>query len=100
MANETKNINPNQQQSQIAQGVQRAEAFLQELKAQARQAHANNDVFMMGLFRELLGVASPIVSKAIARYHREERAGINKMHKELRAKFREDAARPHLQREP
>jgi hypothetical protein len=92
MANEqTRNLN--QQQNSIAQGVERAEAFLQELKAQARDAHAKGDTFMLSLMTDLIGVVSPRVSKAVARYHREERANINKMHKELRAKFRDEATR-------
>jgi hypothetical protein len=74
-----------------SQSVEAAEAFLADLKSKAKQAHDSGDVFMMGILTELIGVTSPIVTKAIARLHREERARINKAHKELRAKVRESA---------
>ena len=74
--------------------VEKAEAILQTLKAQAKEAHDAEDVFLMGVLTELIGVVSPIVNKAIARQHREERAKINAAHKELRAKVRGQAPAP------
>lgn len=64
--------------------VQAAEGFLAELKKRAEDAHKANDVFMMGLMTDMIRVTSPIVSRAINRYHREERSRINKLHVELR----------------
>jgi len=60
------------------------EDLLQELKPRAEAAHKANDVFTMSLMTELIKVTSPIVTKAVNRYHREERARINEMHRELR----------------
>ena len=78
--------------------------FLVELKQKAKQAHEANDVFMMGIYTDLIKVTSPIVNRAHARLLREERAKINAAHKELRARSREDGAKnrdelPHLTRE-
>jgi hypothetical protein len=69
--------------------VNAAEGLLNQLKSQAEQAHRANDVFMMGVYSELIRVATPVVTKAVARYHREERARLNTMHKELRKQVRE-----------
>jgi hypothetical protein len=64
--------------------VETAEEILRNLKAQAKAAHEQKDVFLMGILTELIAVASPIVTKAIARQHREQRAKINAAHKKLR----------------
>lgn len=72
--------------------VETAEAILRDLKAKAKQAHDQKDAFLMGILTELIAVASPIVTKAIARQHREERAKINAAHKKLRAEMRDQAA--------
>jgi hypothetical protein len=69
--------------------VEQAEAILADLKDRAQKAHDAEDVFLMGVLTELIGVCSPIVTKAIARQHRESRARINADHKALRAKARE-----------
>lgn len=69
--------------------VEAAEDLLKEIKDKARAANEANDVFMMSIFTEVLATVSPIVTKAIARYHRQERAEINKQHQALRAKMRE-----------
>ena len=74
--------------------VETAEAILQDLKVKAKEAHDKEDVFLMGILTDLIAVASPIVTKAIARQHREERARINAAHKELRAKVRGQAPEP------
>jgi hypothetical protein len=71
-----------------SKSVEAAETLLQDIKAKAKQANDTEDTFMMGIMTEVLGVVSPIVTRAIARYHREERAVINKAHKELRKKTR------------
>jgi hypothetical protein len=57
--------------------VQIAEDLLRELKQRAEEAFKRNDDFTFKLMRQLIGVTSPIVTKAVARYHREERARIN-----------------------
>jgi hypothetical protein len=69
--------------------VESAENFLVELKKRAEDAHKNNDVFTLNLMQELIKVTSPIVTRALARFHREERARISKMASELRAQNRE-----------
>lgn len=74
------------------QSVEAAEDLLAEMKQRAEDAHQKNDVFMMGVMTELLKVTSPIVTKAINRYHREERARINEMHRELRQQSRGSSA--------
>lgn len=66
--------------------VDSAQNLLAELKSRAEEAHKNNDNFMMSIYTELLKVTSPIVTKALARYHRDERARINDMARDLRAK--------------
>jgi hypothetical protein len=75
--------------AEFNKSVETAETILENLKAEAKKAHEAEDVFLMGILTELIAVASPIVTKALARQHREERARINKAHKELRAKVRE-----------
>src|SRR5205807_5034611 len=69
--------------------VAAAENLLQELKQRAEAAHKNNDVFTMTLMTELIKVTSPIITRAVNRYHREERARINEMARNLRAQSRE-----------
>jgi len=69
--------------------VEKAETILQNLKAEAKAAHEAKDVFLMGVLTELIGVASPIVTKAVNRQAREERAKINKAHAALRKEVRE-----------
>jgi len=76
------------------QSVEEAEAFLQSLKEKAQAAHQAEDVFLMGIYTELIGVTSPIINKAISRQLRESRAMINRKHKELRAKVREQGPTP------
>jgi hypothetical protein len=91
------NENPNQFSPKA---VEAAQGVLSDLKAKAKVAHDAEDVFMMSIMTELIGVASPIVNKAVARLNREERSRINAAHKKLRAKKRETPTneRPHLQR--
>jgi hypothetical protein len=72
-----------------SESVKAAESVLEELKEQANKAHQDEDVFMMSLMTELISATSPIVTKAINRLHREERATINAKHKKLREKVRE-----------
>jgi hypothetical protein len=74
--------------------VETAETILQNLKSEAKKAHEAEDVFLMGILTDLIAVASPIVTKAIARQHREERAKINAAHKALRARVREQGPTP------
>ena len=62
--------------------VSRAENFLADLKQQAETAFEQDDLFTFNLMRQLIGVTSPIVTKAVARYHREERARINGLGKD------------------
>ncbi len=80
----------------MADSVEKAETILQNLKAEAKKAHEAKDVFLMGILTDLIAVASPIVTKAIARQHREQRAKINKAHAALR---KEAAAAKEAERE-
>lgn len=68
--------------------VETAENFLRELKQRAEAAHKNNDAFTFNLMCELIKVTSPIVTKAVNRYHREERARINKLRDDLKGQTR------------
>lgn len=72
MANDPKGMNP----------VDTAENLLAELKQRAEEAFKRNDQFTFMLMKQLIGVTSPIVTKAVARYHREERARINGLGKD------------------
>lgn len=72
-----------------SKSVEAAEGILRDLKDQANTAHQEDDVFMMGLMTELIAATSPIVTKAINRLHREDRAKINKKHKKLKEKVRD-----------
>jgi hypothetical protein len=69
--------------------VESAEEILQDLKTRAKAAHDAEDVFLMSILTDLIAVASPIVTKAVARQHREDRAKINAAHKALRGKMKE-----------
>ena len=82
MANET-------QKSPTTKAVESAENLLAELKKRAEDAHRNNDEFTLRLMQDLIKVTSPIVTKALARFHREERARINNLASQLREKNRE-----------
>jgi len=74
--------------------VEQAEAILERLKTEAKAAHEAKDVFLMSVLTELIGVCSPIVTKAIARQHRQQRAAINKAHAALRKEVRESSPKP------
>jgi len=78
----------------MADSVEKAETILQNLKIEAKAAHEAKDVFLMGILTDLIAVASPIVTKAVARQHREERAKINKAHAALRKEVREQGPTP------
>jgi hypothetical protein len=82
----------NQQFSQSS--VDSAQAVLSDLKAKAKTAQEAGDLHTFSILTELIGVCSPIVTRAFARQMREERSRINKAHKELRANNR-----PHPTRE-
>jgi len=69
---------------QPSNSVEKAETILANLKAEAKRAFDEKDAFLMSVLTELIGVASPIVTKAINRQHREQRAKINKAHAALR----------------
>src|SRR5438105_15913337 len=66
--------------------VDEALNFLSELKARAKQASDQENVFMMSLYRDLIKAVSPIVSKAHTRLLREDNAKINAAHRDLREK--------------
>lgn len=66
--------------------VEKVETILQNLKAEAKKAHDEEDVFLMSVLTDMIKLVSPVVTKAIARQHRETNAKINKAHKKLREK--------------
>jgi hypothetical protein len=66
-----------------ADRLQRVEDLLQALKADAHKAEQEGDTFMLGVYKELLRVTSPIVVRAHARFEREDNATLNKAHKNL-----------------
>jgi len=66
--------------------VAKAEKVLADLKSEAEAAFKAEDVFLMGIFTEMLKTVSPIVTKAIERSMRESRAAINADHASLRKK--------------
>jgi hypothetical protein len=68
--------------------VEASQNLLAELKHRAETAHKNGDVFTFKLMCELIKVTSPIVTRALARYHREERARINQLGQDLRGQTR------------
>jgi hypothetical protein len=72
--------------------VESAQNLLADLKARAKQAEQENDVFTFSILNDLIKATSPIVTRAFMRLQREENAKINAAHKKLRAKYRESAA--------
>lgn len=68
--------------------LDRVSDLLQGLKEEARKAAEEQDLFMLAVYKALIAVASPIVTKAFARLEREERADINREHKTLRKQLR------------
>ncbi len=81
--------NTKPKKTMTAEKVDRVNALLQELKTDARKAIEEGDLFMAGVYKELLRVTSPIVVNATARLEREEKAQINKDEKALRKAERE-----------
>lgn len=69
--------------------VRDAEGLLQRLKDEARKAHQESNVFMLDLYTELVRVTSPIVTNALERIEREEKAAINRACKGLRKSLRD-----------
>ena len=82
----------NEKDNKPSKSVDAAEHFLVELKQRAEEAHKANDVFMMGLMTNMIRVVSPLVTRAINRFHREERARLNKMHVELKQNMPKQSA--------
>ncbi len=72
--------------------VESAQNLLADLKARAKQAEQENDVFTFSILNDLIEATSPIVTRAFMRLQREENAKINAAHKKLRAKYRESAS--------
>jgi hypothetical protein len=75
--------------------LRRVQDLLEGLKDDARKAEEDGDTYMLGVYRELLHVISPIVVRAHARIERETNAAFNKAHKALRKAERQgrEAAR-------
>ena len=69
--------------------MRRVEELLENMKQDASQAETDGDVFMLGVYQQLLKVASPILLKAHARVEREANARVSKARKELLQRERE-----------
>ena len=72
-----------------ASKLERVEDLLRTLKEDARAAEQAGDTYMLGVYKELLHVVSPIVVRAHARIERESSAAFNKAHKHLRQQERQ-----------
>lgn len=72
--------------------VEEVEELLRELKNRAQEAHDKNHVIMVGMYAELVKLVSPEVQRLRARLDREDKATINKQHRELRKALRASAA--------
>jgi hypothetical protein len=70
--------------------VESAQSLLADLKARAKQAEQESDVFTFSILNDLIKATAPIVTRAFMRLQREELARINKAHAGLRAKLRRD----------
>lgn len=77
-----------------AQQLQDVEGLLQTLKDKAQAANQAGDVYMNGIYAQLVSVVAPITTRAHARMHREDRARINKGAKELRKTGQKGAGDP------
>jgi hypothetical protein len=64
--------------------IQKVENLLVDLKKRATEALANKDVYMAGIYAELVKQVSPIVTRAVMRKDREEKANINREVRTLR----------------
>jgi len=71
-----------------SESVTAAEDLLQEMKQRAQEAEQKGDAFLHSLMVDLVKVASPIVTKAIARKEREDLAALNAKRKSLREQAR------------
>lgn len=69
--------------------VRDAEGLLQRLKDEAHKAHEQGNVFMLDVYTQLVSVTSPIVTNALERVEREEKAAINRARKGLRKSIRD-----------
>jgi CRISPR/Cas system-associated endonuclease Cas3-HD len=74
MAGKKAPINPETAKANL----QRVEDLLENLKEDAQKAIAEKDVYMLGVYQEILKVVSPITTRAAARLRREDQAAINK----------------------
>jgi hypothetical protein len=72
------------------QDLEELATLLSELKTRANDANDKSNVVMLGVYASLVKLVAPEVERLRARVEREDRAAINKKHKELR-KARRDA---------
>jgi hypothetical protein len=68
--------------------VDEAYQLLSEMKQRANQAHDNGNVIMLGVYADMIRLISPKVSQLRERLEREDRAGINRQHRDLRQAHR------------
>lgn len=72
--------------------VEDLEALLRDLKGRASEANNAGNVVMLGVYAALVKVVSPEVQRFRARLEREEKAVINKQHREMRKAKRASAS--------
>jgi hypothetical protein len=58
--------------------------FLSQLKDEANKAFDEQDAWSLGVYKELVKMVSPVISRAEDRLDRESNARINKAHSSLR----------------
>jgi len=74
------------------QDVASIEELLRELKSRAKAASDAKNVVMLGVYADLVKRVSPAVQRLRARVDREDRAAINRDHKEQRKATRDQQA--------
>lgn len=68
--------------------VDEAYQLLGEMKVRANQAADNKNVVMLSVYADMIKLISPKVSQLRERLEREDRAGINRQHRDLRLAHR------------
>ncbi|HVB20578.1 MAG TPA: hypothetical protein VNG51_01350 [Ktedonobacteraceae bacterium] len=64
--------------------VDAARELLSEMKHRANQAHDDGNLIMLSVYADMIRLISPKVSQLRERLEREDRAGINRQHRDLR----------------
>jgi hypothetical protein len=73
--------------------------FLSHLKDEANKAFNEKDAWSLGVYKELVKMVSPVISRAESQLDRESKARINKAHKALRKAEQEAKDKQKAERE-